>query len=52
MTKSVEPDPAEKFTQKGPLRKVTEESFRDLPLKKQRERMRAMYRDVKPEEPK
>ena len=45
-------DPAEKFTQTGPLRKVEDsESFRDLSLKKQRERMRTMYRDVKPEEP-
>jgi hypothetical protein len=41
----------EKFIQRGPLVKVEPtESFRDLPLKKQRERMRVMYRDVKLEE--
>jgi hypothetical protein len=47
------PDESERFVQRGPVVKVDPaESFRDLSLRKQRERMRTMYRDVKPEEPK
>lgn len=45
---------ADRFTQPAnSIRTVEEEGgFRDLPLKKQRERMRTMYRDVQPGEPK